>query len=314
MSINPVVAPFPPFAGRDGQPLEAGFIYVGVANLDPVLNPIAVYWDAALTITASQPIRTINGYASRNGSPGALFADSDYSITINDKQNVLVVTSPSTAQAGLGDIVLAAGESLTAQANSSIAIQDGATVAIGTATGTGVTVTLASNARVIGDIVPNATGTQSLGSVTRKWDAQLDVATVTTVSATTVNGASVVGYADTTTTVTATQALALNQQKNIIACGKVSASGVVSANHFNVASTGVVATGQRRVTFDQAVEDDAIVFCSLQIAGYDTYITAEVAAGGASMVVFQYNAAGSASDLGFSFVVIGRPRGGVIQP
>ena len=314
MSINPVVAPFPIFQDRDGQPLEAGFVYVGVANLDPVTNPIVVYWDRALTITAPQPIRTINGYASRNGSPGALFAASDFSITVKDKQNVLVVTSPSISQSGLGDIVLAAGESLTAQANSSIAIQDGATVAIGTATGTGVLVTLASNARFVGDIVPNATGTQSLGSATRKWDAQLDVATVTTVAATTVNGTTVTGYADTTTTVTATQALALNQQKNIIACGKVSAIGNVSANHFNVSGTSVVATGQRRVTFDQAVEDDAIVFCTLQSAGYDTYIVAEVAAGGASMVVYQYNAAGAASDLGFSFLVIGRPRGGVTQP
>lgn len=319
MSINPVVAPFPIFQDRDGQPLEAGFVYVGVANLDPVTNPIVVYWDSALTVVAAQPVRTINGYASRNGAPGALFADSDFSITVKDKQGVLVVTNATGARSGLGDIVLASGESLTAQSGSSIDVEDGATVSIGTATGIGVLVTLASNARFVGDIVPNATGTQSLGSATRKWDAQLDVATVTTVAATTigattVNAATLAGYKDDTAAATADSTVAMNQQKNIIACGKVSAIGNVSTNHFNVASTSVVATGQRRVTFDQAVEDDAIVFCTLQSAGYDTYIAAEVAAGGASMVVYQYNAAGAASDLGFSFLVIGRPRGGVTQP
>jgi predicted nucleic acid-binding Zn-ribbon protein len=313
VSINPVVAPFPPFAGRDGQPLEAGFIYVGIANLDPILNPIVVYWDAALTITASQPIRTINGYASRNGSPGALFADSDYSITINDKQNVLVVTSPSISQSGLGDIVLAAGESLTAQANSSIAIQDGATVAIGTATGTGVTVTVASNARVIGDIIPNATSTQSLGSAARKWDAQLDVATVALVNATTVNGATVTGYADTTTTVTATQALALNQQKNVVACGRVSNTGVISTNHFNLTSVVVNAPGSYTITLDQAIDDDAIVLVHGVGTSANVDVQSAIVGGGATVDVVTY-LGGVLSAIGFQILIVGRPRGGVIQP
>jgi len=39
--------PFPAFAGLDGQPLDSGFINIGEVNLNPITNPIAVYWDAA---------------------------------------------------------------------------------------------------------------------------------------------------------------------------------------------------------------------------------------------------------------------------
>lgn len=302
MSINPVVAPFPIFQDRDGQPLEAGFVYVGVANLDPVTNPIVVYWDRALTITAPQPIRTINGYASRNGSPGALFAASDFSITVKDKQNVLVVTSPSISQSGLGDIVLAAGESLTAQANSSIAIQDGATVAIGTATGTGVLVTLASNARFVGDIVPNATGTQSLGSAARKWDVNGD----------TVAGTSVVTYTDTPTVASPTELLRLNQQKSIVACGRIGNTGNVSTNHFNIASA-TNALGVSVVTLDSPVEDDAVVLCMANGTGGGFDVVGQVAAGGATVTVTQRDGGALLSQI-YNLLVIGRPRGGVTQP
>ena len=58
VSVNP---PYPIFSEADGLPLENGYIWIGSANLDPQTNPINVYWDAALTITAAQPIRTLNG-------------------------------------------------------------------------------------------------------------------------------------------------------------------------------------------------------------------------------------------------------------
>lgn len=302
MSINPVVAPFPIFQDRDGQPLEAGFVYVGVANLDPVTNPIVVYWDSALTVVAAQPVRTLNGYASRNGAPGALFADSDFSITVKDKQGVLVVTSPSISQSGLGDIVLAAGESLTAQANSSIAIQDGATVAIGTATGTGVTVTMASNARVIGDIVPNATGTQSLGSAARKWDVNGD----------TIAGTSVVTYTDTQTVSSPTELLRLNQQKSIVVAGRIGNAGSVSTNHFNIASA-TNALGAAVITLDSPIDDDAVVLCMPNGTGGGFDVVGQVAAGGATINVTQRDGGALLSQI-FNIVVIGRPRGGVIQP
>jgi hypothetical protein len=52
LSIQP---PFPIFTDTDGSPLENGYIWLGTANQDPQGNPIAAYWDAALTITARSP-------------------------------------------------------------------------------------------------------------------------------------------------------------------------------------------------------------------------------------------------------------------
>jgi hypothetical protein len=95
MSTIEVQPPYPAFAGADGQPLENGYIWIGEANLDPQGNPIAVYWDAALTIAAAQPIRTLNGYPSRNGTPARFFVDQDYSIRVMDKNGSVVYSTPS---------------------------------------------------------------------------------------------------------------------------------------------------------------------------------------------------------------------------
>ena len=90
LSINP---PYPAFAGADGLPLENGYIWIGVVNLNPVVNPIAVYWDAALTIPAVQPIRTLNGYPVYQGTPSRFYAGSDYSIQVLDSKGSVVYTS-----------------------------------------------------------------------------------------------------------------------------------------------------------------------------------------------------------------------------
>ena len=91
LNINP---PFPIFTERDGKPLEAGYIYVGVANLDPQTNPINVFWDKNQTQLAAQPIRTSGGYPLNNGSPARLYADTDYSIRVYDRQGTVVYHSP----------------------------------------------------------------------------------------------------------------------------------------------------------------------------------------------------------------------------
>jgi len=90
LSINP---PYPAFAGADGQPLENGYIWIGTVNLNPQVNPISVYWDAALTIPAAQPIRTLNGYPSYQGTPSRFYAASDYSIQVLDSKGSVVYTS-----------------------------------------------------------------------------------------------------------------------------------------------------------------------------------------------------------------------------
>jgi hypothetical protein len=95
LSIQP---PFPIFTDTDGSPLENGYIWIGTANLDPQGNPIAAYWDAALTITAAQPIRTSGGYPSRSGTPARLYVASDYSIRVQNKNGSVVYSAPAATE------------------------------------------------------------------------------------------------------------------------------------------------------------------------------------------------------------------------
>ena len=97
-----IESPFPSFNDTDGSPLNNGYVYVGSPNLNPVTDPIPVYWDAALTQPAAQPIRTINGYLSRNGSPGRIytnFVTYSFRVTNNKGEQVfsdLNYTDPSS--------------------------------------------------------------------------------------------------------------------------------------------------------------------------------------------------------------------------
>lgn len=91
MAALSVQVPYPVFYDRDGQPIDNGNIYIGVANLDPVTNPLQVYYDEALTITASQPLKTSSGYVYRNGTPTQLYVNAvNFSILVNDSSNLLV--------------------------------------------------------------------------------------------------------------------------------------------------------------------------------------------------------------------------------
>ena len=95
MSTIEVQPPYPAFAGADGLPLENGYIWIGTVNLNPQVNPIAVFWDDAKTIPAALPIRTLNGYPVYQGSPSRFYAGSDYSIQVLDSKGSLVYTSLS---------------------------------------------------------------------------------------------------------------------------------------------------------------------------------------------------------------------------
>ena len=90
MSALSVEPPYPAFADADGQPLEDGYIWIGTANLNPITNPIAAYWDAALTIAAVQPIRTLGGYPSNSGTPARIYVNSDYSIQVQNRNGSVV--------------------------------------------------------------------------------------------------------------------------------------------------------------------------------------------------------------------------------
>jgi hypothetical protein len=104
LSIQPT---FPIFTETDGLPLENGYIWIGEANLDPQGNPINVYWDSALTIAAPQPIRTLNGYPSRNGTPARLYVNSDYSIRVMNKKGSVVYSAPAATERYSEEVVSA---------------------------------------------------------------------------------------------------------------------------------------------------------------------------------------------------------------
>lgn len=90
MSVNQVIAPFITFKDIDGNPLHNAYVYIGEPGLDAEGTPKAAYWDAALSDLATQPIRTRNGFPDNGGSPGSLYVDGDYSITVKDRTQSIV--------------------------------------------------------------------------------------------------------------------------------------------------------------------------------------------------------------------------------
>lgn len=86
--------PFKFFFDVNGEPLENGYIYIGEANENPITHPIDIYWDNAGSFPATQPVRTLLGLPSYNGTPSNIFLDysttTNYSILIKDKNGGLV--------------------------------------------------------------------------------------------------------------------------------------------------------------------------------------------------------------------------------
>jgi hypothetical protein len=102
LSIQP---PYPIFTDTDGQPLENGYIWIGTANQNPITNPVTAYWDAALTVTAAQPVRTLNGYPVNAGTPARLYVNSDYSIQVQNKNGTVVYSAPAATERLSADLV-----------------------------------------------------------------------------------------------------------------------------------------------------------------------------------------------------------------
>lgn len=92
--MSEVIQPFQIFTDTSGKPLDNGFIYVGEPGLNPETNPVQVYWDPELTSPAAQPIRTLGGYPSRNGTPARVFlSGTTNSITVRSKKGELIYTA-----------------------------------------------------------------------------------------------------------------------------------------------------------------------------------------------------------------------------
>jgi len=124
LSIQP---PYPVVNDTDGQPLENGYIWIGAANLPPITNPISIYWDAALTQPAAQPVRTQGGYPSNAGNPGRLYAAQNYSILVQNSRGVTLYSAPQqtelygTDSGGTGLTSYAVGDLLYADGSASLA-------------------------------------------------------------------------------------------------------------------------------------------------------------------------------------------------
>ncbi len=95
MSTTRILPAFPTFHDSSGRELEAGYVYIGEANLDPTENPITVYWDQAMSVEARQPIRTVAGYPSNDGVISNIYVASNYSIEVQNRNRVEVYASPN---------------------------------------------------------------------------------------------------------------------------------------------------------------------------------------------------------------------------
>lgn len=110
-------SPYSQYFDKDGSPLDSGSLYFGNPNQNPETSPISVYWDEAGTQPAAQPIKTINGYSVRSGTPAVVYVSSDYSLTVKDKRGQLVYYSPTSASA----VQAAINSALARLANPSLA-------------------------------------------------------------------------------------------------------------------------------------------------------------------------------------------------
>jgi hypothetical protein len=119
LSIQP---PFPIITDIDGQPLEDGYIWIGVANLPPIGNPIAVYWDAALTQPAALPVRTRGGYPVNAGTPARLYVNSDYSIQVQNKNGSVVYSAPQATER-YGALIISSADISFLQAGSGAVVR-----------------------------------------------------------------------------------------------------------------------------------------------------------------------------------------------
>ena len=90
--MSEIRTPFETFRDTDGTPLDGGYVYIGIENQEPITHPASVFWDAALTIAAAQPIRTIGGYPVRAGAPAQVYVAGNYSITVKNSRGELVAT------------------------------------------------------------------------------------------------------------------------------------------------------------------------------------------------------------------------------
>lgn len=92
--------PFPVIPDLDGEPLNDGYIYIGLPDNNPQTAPKTVYWDAAQALPVTQPIRTTLGRVWNQASPAQLFITGNYSIRVLNANGEQVYLSLNTAPIG----------------------------------------------------------------------------------------------------------------------------------------------------------------------------------------------------------------------
>lgn len=89
-------APYSQYFDKNGDPLDAGFVYFGQPNQNPETAPLTVYWDYAGTQPVAQPARTLAGYIVRNGTPARVYAEGAYSVTVRNRKGEMVYYAPTS--------------------------------------------------------------------------------------------------------------------------------------------------------------------------------------------------------------------------
>ena len=93
--------PYQVFKDIDGTALDDGFIFVGEVGQDPEDFPIDVFWDRELTEPATG-IRTKNGYPVNGTYPSRLYTNSEYSIKVKNKREIIVYAVTDSLESGGG--------------------------------------------------------------------------------------------------------------------------------------------------------------------------------------------------------------------
>jgi len=122
--MQPIGMPFFQYFDLDGTPLQNGRLYFGTVNNNPETTPITVYWDAALTQPAAQPISTLNGFIVRDGVMAQLFVASDYSFTVRNNKGTLVTNAMNSAESSFGVMNKAIADATAAVVNIGQSIQN----------------------------------------------------------------------------------------------------------------------------------------------------------------------------------------------
>jgi len=88
---NKVTTPYPLFSDIDGNPLNAGFLFIGESGKDAENSPIVAYWDEAKTEVVTQPVPTRNGFIVRDNVQAKIYIEEEScSITIKNQFGTLI--------------------------------------------------------------------------------------------------------------------------------------------------------------------------------------------------------------------------------